>query len=32
MLVVGVAAVVWLVKTSGFFLGGSSQKETRGLK
>jgi hypothetical protein len=31
MLVVGLAAVVWLVKTSGFFLRGSRQKETRGL-
>jgi HupE / UreJ protein len=30
MLVVGVAAIVWLVKTSGFVLGRSSQKETRG--
>ena len=30
MLVVGVAGIVWLVKTSGFVLGRSSQKETRG--
>ena len=30
MLVVGVAAIVWLVKTSGFVLGRSSKKETRG--
>jgi uncharacterized membrane-anchored protein YitT (DUF2179 family) len=30
MLVVGLAAVVWLVRTSGFFLDRASQKETRG--